>query len=359
MIYKNFYYSFPTKYVFGDKAIQQLDILLKEWNAERVAVFHGSTAQKLGICGAVKRSLESLGCIALWIGNCPQNPDTTFLAEHAKVLRDFAPNFFLAIGGGSVIDAAKGMVDYLGDYSISIGAISTSFIHLKDLAINKKVGKADGRLVPKFALCDPAYTMSLSRYQISCALADIMSHLLEQYFCAEDFGLIDRLSLACIEQLTEIESILAEDLCSMPARQDLVISASFVLSYALSCGRTLDWVPYTIEHCLSGIYNSNHGEGLSIIMPKWVKYSAGNPHYKKRLEALGRRFGTGEDTINDGIRFIAHFFKRLDLAPSLEKMIGHPVDLEKLAQLATQDGPIGRVNSIEYESCLDMLLLEP
>jgi alcohol dehydrogenase YqhD (iron-dependent ADH family) len=364
-MYKNFFYSFPTQYVFGDKAIRQLDRLFQEWRAERVVIFHGSTAQKLGICADVKQSLEALNCAGLWIGDCPRNPDTDFLAGQEEPIRNFVPDFFLAAGGGSVIDAAKGMAAYLGRYDIPIGAISTlpasgsesnrSFV-VKDNTTGKKVGKADSRLVPKFAICDPGYTLSLTRYQINCALADIMSHLLEQYFCLEDFGLLDRLILACIEQLVEIESSLAIDHFDMPTRQNLVILASFALSYVLSCGRTLDWVAHTIEHSISGVYNSNHGEGLSIIMPRWISYASGNPHYRKRLEALGQRFSQGKDAMQDGLTSIESFFAKLNLSSTLEKMVGCPVDMENIARLTTQEGSLGRVNPIGYDGCLAVLL---
>ena len=82
-----------------------------------------------------------------------------------------------------------------------------------------------------------------------------------------------------MKTVIRIQKKLSINIDDMEAKQELMLTSSFGLSYLLSCGRTMDWIAHSIEHAISGKYKTKHGEGMSIIMPQWIRYSSKNEFY--------------------------------------------------------------------------------
>ena len=362
---KNFYYSFPTIYFFGENAIDNLKNQIA--NYKNVLVIAGAfSARKLGILDKIENICTTLNVEYSEYTNCPANPSFEVVDEIIKYLKEKKIDLVIAVGGGSVVDASKAAIFKLKTIqNVHLGTILTipasgseynrSFV-IYDPITNNKLAKADNYIVPKFAICDPDYLKTLTHKQISCCLSDIMSHLFEQFFCLENWNFIDDLILATIKTVIRVQRRLNINIEDIEAKQELMLISSFGLSYLLSCGRTLDWVAHCIEHAISGKYKTNHGEGMSMIMPKWIRYSANNEFYSYRLKRFAEEFNlnSSDDLIENAIKFIESFYKDLSLSKIISDLVNEP-NLDELTQIITQGKHIGRVNSISPNECTGFL----
>lgn len=390
MTYKSFSYSFPTRIVFGKKSLNQLENLLKESNVNSLLiVYGGNSIKRNGIYDEVINCIKSCNIKYYEHGGCMPNPKSSFVNEGAEKAIENNVQFILAIGGGSVIDAAKaiallsvndnsnGIWPYmLGNKkfmldALPIGVILTvagtgsegngAFVISDDKTLDK-IGRSHLSARPKFSICDPSYTFSLSSWQSACCCADIISHLLEQLFVLENkTDLIDELILATIKNVMVNSKIVIKDPCNYDARANLMLASTYSLSYSLSSGRTSDWEAHKIEHVLSGIFNVVHGAGMACIFPYWLEYALKEEKVRDKVILIGKRIFNEEGTtiinnlIDNVVNKLKQFFREIGLPTSLYELLGEYPDIEYIAKKITQNGEFGNVVRIDYDSCLFIL----
>lgn len=101
------YYS-PTKVVFGKGRERETGVLVKERGAQKVLILYGGkSAQKSGLLFRVTDSLEQAGIAYAALGGVTPNPRLSFVRMGTQKAREEGIDLILAVGGGSVIDAAK------------------------------------------------------------------------------------------------------------------------------------------------------------------------------------------------------------------------------------------------------------
>ena len=101
------YYS-PTKVVFGKGREKETGALIKERGAQKVLVLYGGkSAQNSGLLSRVTDSLEKAGIAYAALGGVTPNPRLSFVQMCTQKVQEEGIDLILAIGGGSVIDAAK------------------------------------------------------------------------------------------------------------------------------------------------------------------------------------------------------------------------------------------------------------
>ena len=118
------YYS-PTKVVFGKGRERETGVLVKERGAQKVLILYGGkSAQKSGLLFRVTDSLEQAGIAYAALGGVTPNPRLSFVRMGTQKAREEGIDLILAVGGGSVIDAAKAIsyaLCYEGDVGLLCG----------------------------------------------------------------------------------------------------------------------------------------------------------------------------------------------------------------------------------------------
>ena len=105
---KNFIYHSPTKIVFGENQINQLDSLLKENDVKRMLLVYGrESIKKLGIYEHIYKTVKALNIEVFEESGVLPNPDVSSVRNGVKTCKDNNIDFILAAGGGSVADCAK------------------------------------------------------------------------------------------------------------------------------------------------------------------------------------------------------------------------------------------------------------
>ena len=267
-----FEYYNPAKIVFGEDSEKSLKSLLKQYNVTSLLlVYSGDFIKTLGIYDVITEAVSELGIRFSESGEVVPNPSIELVRKLVAQGKKDNVDFVLAVGGGSSIDTAKAIalgIPFDGDVwdffdkgatpdeVLNIGVIATtasSGSETSNAAILSygewKKGFEDDRIIPKFAIMNPKYTVNLPAYQTFVGIADVYSHLLERYFSDEkNSDTTDYLIEGAIRALLVNADRLIEDQKNINARAEIQWLASVAHNNFLDAGRSADWGSHRIEH---------------------------------------------------------------------------------------------------------------
>ena len=381
-----FEYHNPARIVFGEDSEKRLKSLLADYKVKSLLlVYSGDFIKTLGIYSAVQEAVSELGIRFSENGNVVPNPSIDLVRELVWQGKTSGVDFVLAVGGGSSIDTAKAValgIPYEGDVwdffskgvsaerVLPIGVIATtasSGSETSNAAILSngewKLGFEDDRIIPKFAIMNPKYTVNLPEYQTFVGVADVLSHLLERYFSDEKYSdTTDYLIEGAIRALLVNADKLIENPRDINARGEIQWLASVAHGGFLDVGRRADWGSHRIEHELSAQYNITHGEGLAVVTVAWTKYVAQKKPWRLALLA-SRLFGIDPYNYSEKERAyalsekLAAFFKKLKLATTLSDLKIDDKDFEVMAARAVKNGNVGHYVPLDATAIKDILKL--
>lgn len=381
-----FEYHNPARIVFGEDSEKRLKSLLADYKVKSLLlVYSGDFIKTLGIYSAVQEAVSELGIRFSENGNVVPNPSIDLVRELVWQGKTSGVDFVLAVGGGSSIDTAKAValgIPYEGDVwdffskgvsaerVLPIGVIATtasSGSETSNAAILSngewKLGFEDDRIIPKFAIMNPKYTVNLPEYQTFVGVADVLSHLLERYFSDEKYSdTTDYLIEGAIRALLVNADKLIENPRDINARGEIQWLASVAHGGFLDVGRRADWGSHRIEHELSAQYNITHGEGMAVVTVAWTKYMAQKKPWRLALLA-SRLFGIDPYNYSEKERAyalsekLAAFFKKLKLATTLSDLKIDDKDFEVMAARAVKHGNVGHYVPLDATAIKDILKL--
>ncbi len=294
----NFEYALPTRILFGRGMENRVGEEIRKRNGSRVLLHYGGeSAVKSGLLDRVCRCLEASGLSYVLAGGVQPNPRLSKVEEGIRLAKEEKIDFILAVGGGSVIDSAKGIgygIANEGDvwdfYSrkripeacAPVGVILTiaasgsetsdgSVLTNDRNKLKRDVGSDYAR--PQFAILNPELTFSLPEYQTSCGTTDILMHAMERYFTTvHNVELVDGFLESLMRTVMHNFRIVLEKPGDYDARAELMLAGSFCHNGLLTCGRKGDWASHALEHELGGMYDVAHGAGLAAVWGSWARY---------------------------------------------------------------------------------------
>ncbi len=379
-----FQYYNPAKIVFGENSVAGLSRLLAGYNVKSLLlVYSGDFIKTLGIYDAITDAAKELGIRFSENGNVVPNPSIELVRELVEQGKKDEVDFVLAVGGGSSIDTAKAVsigIPYEGDVwdffskgavpekVLNVGVIATtasSGSETSNAAIlssgDRKLGFEDDRIIPRFAIIDPAYTVGLPVYQTNVGIADVLSHLLERYFSDEkNSDTTDYLIEGAIRALLVNADRLIKDPRNINARAEVSWLAVVAHNNFLDAGRSADWGSHRIEHELSAQYDITHGEGMAVVFTAWTKYMAEVKPWRLALLA-SRVFGADPYDRDEKERALylsdelQRFFKKLGLKTTLTELGIGDERFELMAEHATAGGSVGHYVKLDKEKFIEIL----
>lgn len=381
-----FEYYNPAKIVFGEDSQEKLKDLLSQYKVKSLLlVYSGDFIKTLGIYDVITKAVGELGIELTQSGEVVPNPDVELVRKLSDEGKKRKVDFVLAVGGGSSIDTAKALalgIPYSGDVwdffdkgvspeeVLPIGVIATtasSGSETSNAAIISngewKLGFEDDRIIPRFAIMNPKYTVNLPWYQTAVGVADVLTHLLERYFSdVKNSDTTDYLIEGAIRALLLNGERLIKDPKDINARAEIQWLASVAHNNFLDAGRAADWGSHRIEHELSAQYNITHGEGMAVAITAWVKYMAGVKPWRPALLAT-RVFGVDAYDHDEEERALIlseklkDFFRKLGLKTSLTELGIDDKDFEVMAKRATRNGTVGHYVPLDAGKFVDILKL--
>ncbi len=214
-----------------------------------------------------------------------------------RLCKENGVDFVLAAGGGSVIDSSKAIAagttvdhDIWENYlqrkpftsALPIGVVLTLAAAGSEVSAGSVVSDPESNLkrpaagevvLPKFAIMNPEFTMSLPPVQTANGVCDIIAHMMERYFTnVPNVDFTDRLIEGAIRTVLYHAPIVMRDPQNYAARAEIMWAGAVGHNGLLNTGRMGDWGSHDIGHELSGFYDVAHGTSLSILFPAWMKY---------------------------------------------------------------------------------------
>jgi acetaldehyde dehydrogenase/alcohol dehydrogenase len=312
-------------------------------------------------------------------------PDPSFdtIKKGVEAMNNFKPDVIIALGGGSAMDAAKGMwlfyehpeadveglklkfmdirkrtykFPVLGEKAKMVaipttsgtGSEVTSFAVITDKKKNIKYPLADYELTPDIAIVDPDLVMTLPKKMTADTGMDVLTHAIESYVSNMASDYTDGLSEKAIELVYENLVKAYNDGSDKFAREKMH-NASTIAGMAFT--NAFLGINHSLAHKLGGEYHIPHGRANAVILPYVIAYNACKPtkfvsfpkyeyfiadkKYAKIAERLGLPANTTEEGVKSLVKAVQKMLVDLEMPTSLKECgIEEQEFLSKLDELA-------------------------
>lgn len=349
----NFSYCNPTKLYFGDDSLNFLPAELAKYGSNVVLIYGGGSIKKNGIYDDVIKILKENGKNVTEISGVMPNPTLEKLYEGIEITRNHHADLLLAVGGGSVCDYAKAVSvsvnceeDPWEKYylrfeeptceTLPVGCVLTmvgtgSEMNAGAVITNQetkqKIGHvfADERIMPKFAILNPKYTLTLPHYQMISGIYDIFNHICEQYFSGEDDNVSDYISEGLMRSVIHSSRIANKNPQDYEARSNLMWTATWALNTLVSRGKSTDWMVHMIGQSVGGYTNATHGMTLAAVSLPYYRHILpyGLQKFKRfavnvwDVDPSGK---TDEQVAEDGLAAMEQWMRELGLVMKISEL---------------------------------------
>lgn len=386
------YYEFlnSVKIISGVRALENIPFELENLNAKRPIILTNGMLKDLGlvdiVLGALKESEIEAGDIYLDI---PADSSIKVVNEIVKIYREKRCDSIIAIGGGSVIDTAKGLnmvitqgkddiMEFMGS-EILKGRGKVPFIVVPTTAgtgsevtlvavianpdKNVKMEFISYNVLPDAAFLDPRMTKSLPPRMTASTGMDAMCHAIEGYTCIQKNPLSDAYAYAAIKLISEYLPKVVEKGDDEESR---LAMANASLMAGVSFSNSMVGLVHAIGHACGGVCHVPHGDAMTILLPYCMKYNMdkiGDLYGEILLPLAGPEVFAvtkKEDRGRKAMEIIG------SMTTELNKSCGLPIrlrdvrvkeeDLDKIAKTALNDGAM-IMNPVEagYEDVMNIL----
>ena len=387
----NFTIHTTTEVVFGRDIEEQIGPKLKEIGAHRILVhFGGSSARSSGLLDRVEHSLFEAGLSFVELGGVEPNPKISMVRRGIELCQREGIDFILAVGGGSVLDSAKGIgmgvatgrdpwefaaTGTAPDQTLPVGSVLTlsasgsetsNSCVLTNEELKEKRGITSQTNRPRISFLNPENTFTVSKFQTGCGIVDIMMHTLERYLTAGgETDITDRIAEGLLIATRDAgrRAIAAPN--DYEARATLMWAGSISHNNLTECGRLRLFPVHKLEHELSAFRDEiAHGAGLSVLFPAWALYVM--EHDVPRFAQLAHRvlgvemdFSHPERTARDGILTLKRFFEEIGMPVHMAQLGIKPENYETLADNAirTAGGPVKSYVPLDKPAILEIFRL--
>lgn len=364
----NFDFYTPTKVFFGKDRHKELGKIISGYGYKKIMLQYGKGSIKTtGLYDEIMSSIAEYNIEVTELGGVEPNPKIEFIRNAIQIAREQNVELILAVGGGSVIDAAKytalGAVadcdiwDFVTGkekpkFALPVGSVLTiaaagsemsASAVVTDMSLNMKRGFTSELIRPLFAVCNPELTYTVSPYQTACGISDIMAHTMERYFTpCEPVNITDQIAESILRTVIDAAYTVIKEPQNYEARANIMWASSLSHNNLTGCGRINALPVHQLEHAVSGEYdNVAHGAGLAVLFPAWGEYVY--KHNISRFSRFARQVWGVSDpddktAAEKGIAAMAEFFKFIGMPSTLSEFgIGNEA-VDRLTNLCTFNG---------------------
>jgi len=381
------WFKVPSKIYFERDSIQYLQ---KMKDVEKVMIVTDDAMFKLGFVHRVieQLSLRPKKVTYTIFSDVEPDPDITTVERGAALMREFQPDTIIALGGGSVMDAAKVMwmfyeqpqVDFrdlvqkfmdirkrafrfpeLGKKAKYVGIPTTSgtgsevtpFAVISDKKNNRKYPLADYSLTPTIAIVDPAFVLTVPSSVTADTGMDVLTHAVEAYTSTLANDYTDGLALQAIKLVFEnLESSVKN--ADFESREKMHNASTMA---GMAFANAFLGMSHSMAHKIGGFFHTVHGRTNAILLPYVIRYNGTRPakaatwpkynYYKAdvKFQDIAKMLGLPASTPEEAVDALAKAVYDLGVRVGIDMSLkGQGVDekeymatVEEIAYLAYED----------------------
>jgi alcohol dehydrogenase len=386
------YYEFinSVKILSGEKALENIPRELSSFDARKPILLTDKMLVKIGLVQTVIDACgESQVVIGALYDDIPPDSSVKVVNEITRIYHEMECDSVIAVGGGSVIDTAKGvcacisqgtddLLDYMGveilnkrtvpfivvPTTAGTGSEVTGVAVIADPDRNVKMEFVSPNVLPDAAILDVRMTESLPARLTASTGMDALVHAVEAYTCIQKNPLSDAYAFTAINLIRQYLPRAVEDGSDKEARLAMA-NASLLAGVAFS--NSMVGIVHAMGHACGGVSKAPHGDCMTILLPYGMEYnlSAVSEYYAKLLLPLAgadvyadtpasERACKSIDTVRE---MTENYNKICGLPTRLSKVGVKKDDLPKIARAAINDGAI-IVNPVEASESDVLSILE-
>ncbi|WP_314249062.1 bifunctional acetaldehyde-CoA/alcohol dehydrogenase [Abiotrophia defectiva] len=381
------WFKVPSKIYFERDSIQYLQ---KMKDVEKVMIVTDDAMFKLGFVHRVieQLSLRPKKVTYTIFSDVEPDPDITTVERGAALMFEFQPDTIIALGGGSVMDAAKVMwmfyeqpqVDFrdlvqkfmdirkrafrfpeLGKKAKYVGIPTTSgtgsevtpFAVISDKKNNRKYPLADYSLTPTIAIVDPAFVLTVPSSVTADTGMDVLTHAVEAYTSTLANDYTDGLALQAIKLVFEnLESSVKN--ADFESREKMHNASTMA---GMAFANAFLGMSHSMAHKIGGFFHTVHGRTNAILLPYVIRYNGTRPakaatwpkynYYKAdvKFQDIAKMLGLPASTPEEAVDALAKAVYDLGVRVGIDMSLkGQGVDekeymatVEEIAYLAYED----------------------
>jgi len=358
----SFNYLGPTKIVFEVGAITEIPIGVDELGTRAVLV----TDRGLIETGLVDRVKKVMGSkLAGVFSDVPQDSGMEVVDAGAAYAASAGADVVVSLGGGSVIDTAKGMsillksggklTDYEGfqmltepqipHIAVPTTAGTGSEVTLGAVIMNHEAGQkiilGENHIIPRIAVLDPSLTEKLPPGLTASTGMDALTHAIESYVATMKNPVSDALALWAMKTIARYLPVAVRTGSDLVARGQMQVAATLA-GWAFSNGYL--GAVHAMSHALGAVKHIPHGTANALLLPHVMRFNL--EEIPELMGEIGQAMGFAESGMPDreageaAIAGIENMLVEMGLPRRLSEFGVSDADISRCAELAMSDGSI-------------------
>jgi alcohol dehydrogenase class IV len=359
----SFVFSAPTKIVYGEGASADAGLEMSALGGKRPLLVTDAGLRAAGLADGVLKALGQ-ACAGVF-DEVPQDSGVHVVEKAAELARSAGADAVVSLGGGSVLDTAKGLAlllseggrlqDYQGFQMLTrrlawhvaipttagTGSEATFAAVIKDHQALAKILLFDAHLAPDVAILDPRLLAGLPPRITAFTGMDALTHAVEAMHSLQAGPFSDALALHAVRLIAGSLPACVERGRDLEARGRMLVAATLA---GQAFTNAMVGVVHALAHTLGGRFGVPHGLANAILLPFGMEYNLGESasRYALVAEAFGvRRAGASpEDSARAAVQAVRDMNARIGLPRKLREA-GVPRErLGEVAEASLSDGSI-------------------
>ena len=359
-------FTLPRDVYFGADCLDELKSIRGH---KAIVVTGGHAMKKYGFLDKVVSNLKEAGLEVKTFEGVENDPTVGTVYRGAEAMREFEPDWIVALGGGSPIDAAKAMWVFYeypdskfedlvaGKFPVlrqkakfaAIGSTSgtgtevTAFAVITDPEKGIKYPLANYEITPDLAIVDPALPASMPKNQVAWTGMDALTHAVEAYVStfASDFA--DPLSLKAAKMVND--NIVASYYGDPEARANMHYAQCIA---GMAFTNALLGITHSLAHKTGAAFSTGHvphGCANAMYLPHVIECNAHDPRAHQRYAQIAEYLGLGGYGEDGRVR------KLIERVRELDRALNIPHGLQEFG--VKEDEFLAKVDTIAHNAVLD------
>ncbi len=355
---KDFIYYNPVKLVFGEGKLKEAGKWAKMYGKKAIIVTTGTLFKESGLVDCLQKILKESGVDSIYYPDVSANPLNTQIDKGAETARAKGCELVIGLGGGSAIDAAKGIAIVLGhnrpvwDFCMGsdaapitektypiiamtttsgTGSECTQWSVITNPDTEEKPGIGSDYTFAKVAIVDPELMVSMPPKITASTGFDTLTHAIEAYTSELATPITD---MGCEQAIRLVSRYLRRAVKNGEDREarNGMAYANSLSGIAISVG--IVTVCHGLAHTIGGLSGSTHGETLAAMTPHTMRFSmkAFPDKFRKVAMFLRDECGLPEQyTLEDSIKEVETLIRDVGLGAPLSQQGLKEKDIERAA----------------------------